>query len=224
MARRDMTAVPRWDREGAIGGGAPTVSAVPAVVKRECKKGAHMKISQVSALCLVAALSCGPALATPAYVDGAAYMAMSGEARTAYVSGAADMLSRIGGSGGQPQRKSIPGSGGALHPRQDPIAAAKLQRLLYGPGPGLPELRHGEQFPRGDEREVSAVRWQGSGVTAAGANVVAVTEFPFLRELGVESSSMTGHLSAQMEREYARDADQAKMARDAVAKWSKARS
>jgi len=34
---------------------------------------------------------------------------------------------------------------------------------------------------------------------------------------------MTGHLSAQMEREYARDADQAKMARDAVAKWSKAK-
>jgi integrase len=44
-----------------------------------------------------------------------------------------------------------------------------------------------------------------------------------LRELGVEASSMTGHLSAQMEREYARDADQAKMARDAVAKWSKTR-
>ena len=30
-----------------------------------------------------------------------------------------------------------------------------------------------------------------------------------LRELGVEASSMTGHLSAQMEREYARDAEQA---------------
>jgi integrase len=44
-----------------------------------------------------------------------------------------------------------------------------------------------------------------------------------LRELGVEASSMTGHLSAQMEREYARDADQAKMARDAMTKWSKLR-
>ena len=43
-----------------------------------------------------------------------------------------------------------------------------------------------------------------------------------LRELGVEASSMTGHLSAQMEREYARDADQAKIAREAMAKWSSA--
>jgi hypothetical protein len=44
-----------------------------------------------------------------------------------------------------------------------------------------------------------------------------------LHKLGVEASSMTGHLSAQMEREYARDADQVKMARDAIAKWSRLR-
>lgn len=43
-----------------------------------------------------------------------------------------------------------------------------------------------------------------------------------LAELGQRARALTGHLSADMEREYERDADQKKMARGAVLAWSKA--
>lgn len=42
-----------------------------------------------------------------------------------------------------------------------------------------------------------------------------------LAELGMKSAPVTGHLSAQMEREYERDANQRKMAKAAVLKWGR---
>lgn len=44
-----------------------------------------------------------------------------------------------------------------------------------------------------------------------------------IAETGGRVRSMTGHLSAQMEREYERDAEQKKMAKTAVLQWSKGR-
>ena len=42
-------------------------------------------------------------------------------------------------------------------------------------------------------------------------------------ETGGKVASMTGHLSAAMEQEYSRGADQRRMSRDAVVKWSRAK-
>jgi hypothetical protein len=48
-----------------------------------------------------------------------------------------------------------------------------------------------------------------------------VTHSRIIAETGGRVSATTGHMSANMERRYARDADQRKMARDNVLKWER---